>query len=97
MAEDLRQQLTRLAVKSQMLVSRYETQRALNRQLAERIAELERALEERRSEEHSLRSQLENLKVAATLSPTREDVARSRVMLSEILREIDKCIEQLTY
>lgn len=97
MADDLRERLARVAVKSQMLVERYEALQQRLEQADERIAELEAELARCRNAQRQAQRQIELMHVADTISPTREDLSRSRVMLTEMLREIDKCIELLTY
>ena len=52
---------------------------------------------ERQSREIAdLRHQVEYLKVATSIAPSREAVEQSRAVLSELVREIDKCIADLT-
>ncbi len=97
MADDLRERLARVAVKSQMLVERYNALQQRLEQADERIAELEAELARCRNAHRQAQRQIELMRVADTVSPTREDISRSRVMLTEMLREIDKCIELLTY
>lgn len=43
-----------------------------------------------------LNRQIEYLKVASVLTPNHHDVEETRAILSELVREIDKCINQLS-
>lgn len=97
MAENVRQQLARVTQKSQMLLERYRSLSLRHRQATDRIAELEGELRSRHNEVRDLRQQLSYAKAAAAISSSAEDTAGARVMLTEILREIDRCISRLTY
>ena len=88
MAVELQQIIDRVNAKTQILLDRY----ALIRQRRE---EAEAKVEMLRAENEDLRRQVEFLRIATTIVPDRKDVERSRSMLSELVREIDKCIADL--
>lgn len=95
MPGELQQKIQRIEAKARIVVERYaliaaERDRALERvaELEAEIARLERQLAERQAE-------TEYLKVAMTMAPTREDTARARAILSDLVREIDICISEL--
>lgn len=95
MASDLRQRLDRIAGKARLLSGRYQA--ALEGKVAaeQRVAELEATIAEQQGEIERLRLELEYQRIATTLAPSREDLDRSRAVLSGLVREIDKCIDEL--
>ena len=95
MAGELQQAIDRVNAKTQIVLDRYAIMQQRLVDSAARIAELEKQLAAAREEAHRLSLEVEFLKVATTISPTREDVAKTRAMLSELVREIDKCITEL--
>lgn len=98
MAENVSQQLARVTVKSQMLLERYRSLSTSHRHALDRIAELEQELSRRHNTINELKRELSYTKAAATITASSpEDVAHTKVMLAEILREIDTCISRLTY
>ncbi len=94
MAGELQQTIDRINAKTQILLDRYALIRQQRQQAVGRIRELE-AVGSLRAENERLRTEVEFLKIATTLTPSRGDVARSRALLTELLREIDKCITEL--
>ena len=72
-----------------MLVEQIKASRAENERLNAEV---------KRLQEQVKRLQVDNdyLTVATHLAPTRETVAKSRAVLSELVREIDHCIAALT-
>lgn len=71
-----------------LLVKEYDTAR-------ERINQLEATIFTLRKEVERLTLETEYLKVASTVAPTSADIERSRAILTELVREIDKCITEL--
>lgn len=96
MAGNLQQRLDSLSSKAQLLVERYVRLAEAKRLADKRISQLEADLERKEREMAFLRQQIEELQVVTTLAPRREDVERSRAFLSELLRDIDKCINELS-
>lgn len=96
MAANLQQRIESLRSKSRLLTERYaeviEEKRAAEAQIDELRAQLQR---QQREISH-LRQQIENLQVVTTISHNRKDVERSRAFLSQLVRDIDKCIAELT-
>jgi len=96
MASDLQQTLERLSRKALNMTERYQSV-LHDKQVAElRIAELETLVETLRNRVQTLERQVEYLSVVTTAFPTREEAERSRARISELVREIDKCISDLT-
>lgn len=95
MAVELQQIIDRVNAKTQILLDRYALIRQRREEAEAKVAELEATLEMVRAENEDLRRQVEFLRIATTIVPDRKDVERSRSMLSELVREIDKCIADL--
>lgn len=95
MAVELQQIIDRVNAKTQILLDRYALIRQRRQEAEAKVAELETTLLKLRSENEDLRRQVEFLKIATTIVPDRNDVKRSRALLSELVREIDKCIADL--
>jgi len=96
MAGDLQQRLESLRSKAQMLTSRYEMLLSDKRDADAKISELNTLVERQKREIGILNQQLENLRVVSTITPSRDDVQQSRAILSQLVRDIDKCISELT-
>ena len=96
MAADLKQRIEKIESKAALMVERYEllvkAKTAAELRIAElesQIGRLEREIEERDRE-------IEHLRVVSVLTPDHRDVEATRTVLSELVREIDKCINQLS-
>lgn len=95
MAERLDKRLDSIEAKSLMVVSNYNRLREAKRRSDERVAQLLQQVEEQSREIADLRRQVEYMKVATTLAPNEEALNQSRRVISQIVREIDKCIADL--
>lgn len=96
MAGNLQQRLDSLRSKATLLTQRYVKLVEASRESETRIASLEKELKAAQDENKRLKLQIEELRVVTTLTPRREDVERSRAILTELVREIDKCIEEFS-
>ena len=96
MKGNFRQRLDSLTAKTELLVSRYEALLEQNRLANDKIAELEAELQRSHVTINRLEVECENLRVVTTIAPKREDVEKSRSFLLELVRDIDKCISELT-
>lgn len=96
MANSLGERLDRLSVKAELFADKYNRLAAAKRESDRRIEELLRQVERQSVEIANLRRELEYQKVAGAIAPTRETVENSRAVLSELVREIDKCITELS-
>ncbi len=96
MAGNLQQRLDSIRSKAQLLQSRYLMLLDEKRAADARILELQDTLERQKKEINIMQQQIEHLRVVTTLNPSRDDVERSRAILTELVRDIDKCISELT-
>ena len=96
MADNLQQRIDRLKAKASLLTERYIIVAQARKEAEQRVAELE-VMVRNLSREISLRdAEIERLKVSSVLSPDHNDVEATRRFLSGLVREIDKCIAQLS-
>lgn len=95
MASDIASTLTRLSEKSRFLTERYKVVMQERDSARVRVAELEKDVRDRDRQLQLMRAELEYLKVSSVLAPTAESVTATRVMLREIISEIDRCMAEL--
>ena len=96
MANDLQQTLERLNRKSLNLIERYQSVLQAKQAAEKRIIELETTIDTMRNRIETLERQVEYLSVVTTAFPSREEVKRSQARISELVREMDKCISDLS-
>ncbi len=96
MAATLQQRLESIRSKALLLTERYAEVLEEKRAAEAQIDELRAQLQRQQREMSHLKQQIENLQVVRTISRKREDVERSRAFLSQLVRDIDKCIAELT-
>ena len=93
---DLEAILQRLRAKSDVLAEKYQALKSAklrldneNESLKHQMVKLQQTIEQQRSE-------INYLKLARSLSQSPEDLAKSKAILSQLVRDVDKCISQLT-
>lgn len=96
MAGNLQQTVERVNNKAKILVEKYATLLKAKNEADMRIGQLSEQVEQMKKTIETLQSQVEYLRIATTLVPDRRDVERSRAILSGLVREIDRCIADLT-
>ncbi|MCM1077514.1 MAG: DUF3450 domain-containing protein [Bacteroides sp.] len=96
MAANLQERIDKIQAKAALMVELHgQLQRALD-DARKRIDELESVISRQQRELEERDRQIEYLKVASVLSPDHRDVEEARAVLSGLVREIDKCINQLS-
>lgn len=95
MASDLQQTIERVSRKALHLTERYNAIRRKLEQAREQLAERDRTIERLQAEVERLTLENDYLKVVTTAYPSRADVERSRAVISRLVRQIDKCINEL--
>lgn len=90
------QRIATIEGKARLLAERYHVVVSQRDAAIEKTEELQRELDRCRSQIEKLTARIEYLQLAATIEPSREDLDRSRRFLSELVWEIDKCINQLS-
>lgn len=96
MAANLQERIEKIQAKATLIVERYERLRQMLAEANGRIEELNATVESQRREIAERDRQIEYLKVASVLTPDHRNVEATRTLLSELVREIDKCINQLS-
>ena len=96
MAGDLQQTLLRISRKAESLMERYNALYQAKKEADETIDKLEQKISRQEDEIRILKSRVEYLTVVTTAIPNRQDVELSRAKISELVREIDKCINELS-
>lgn len=95
MASDIAPILTRISEKSRILTERYKVVLHERDEALSRISDLEKQLHDSRRQLQLMQSELEYLKVSSVLAPTAESVTATRVMIRELISEIDRCMAEL--
>ena len=96
MAGNLQQRLDRLKSKTEMVLARNQALQERLNAAKTHLSLLEETIRSKDREIGILRQQIEHLKVVNTLTPDHRDVEQTRAFLSGLLRDIDKCISELS-
>ena len=96
MSGNLKRRLDNVTAKALLLRQRHEQILAERSRLESRVAELKTLLDQRDKEISRLRQENECLRVVHSITPSRGEVERSRAILTELMRDIDKCIADLS-
>ena len=96
MAANLQHRVDKIESKAALILERYRLISQARQEAENRVRELTGTVErlERTIGDHH--RQIEYHKVASVLTPDHKDVEATRAVLSELVREIDKCINQLS-
>lgn len=95
MASDLEATLNRLSEKSRFITERFRVVSRRKDEAEARIAELEKMVRDRDRQIQLMAAEIENLRVSSVLAPTAEAVNATRVMIRELIRDIDRCIADI--
>lgn len=93
---EVQERIMRLKHKFELVTSRYALIIKQKGELEIKIAELEAEIESLRKENLNQRKAIELLHAARAVAPTRDELERSRTILSNLVREVNKCITDLT-
>lgn len=96
MATGLQQILERLSSKTSVLTERYAALLEAKRAADARVDELDGENAKLKAEIERLKQQVEYLQIARSISFDRETADRHKAFLSDLLRDIDKSIAQLS-
>ena len=86
----------RIIAKANLLAQRYEALQKLKEEADAKIASLQAELEARDRELRLIRQEAEYLRTAAVISPDRDQIEETLAIISGIVREIDRCIADLS-
>ena len=96
MAANLQHRVDKIESKAALILERYRLISQARQEAENRVRELTGTVERLERTIGDLNRQIEYLKVASVLTPDHKDVEATRAVLSELVREIDKCINQLS-
>lgn len=96
MAADLQQITSRLTTTGELLSKRVRELIAERDNARREVADRDATIREQRREIERLTQQVDFLTVVSTALPAPGDIEKSRAILSGLVREIDKCINDLT-
>ncbi|MDE6555479.1 MAG: hypothetical protein K2K55_00775 [Duncaniella sp.] len=96
MAGNLQQRIDRIRSKASLIAERYALVLQAKADAESRIAELEREVRMLKATVADRDAQLESMRIASALAPDHNNVEEARELLTNIVREIDKCIKQLS-
>jgi len=86
----------RIIAKANLLAQRYEALQKLKEEADAKIASLQAEINARDRELKLVRQEVEYLRTAAVISPDRDQIEETRAIISGIVREIDRCIIDLS-
>ena len=92
---DLQEQVRRIADKTRLLLIRNQALREEVAALKAALAEREACVLARDAELEKLRLELEYMRVASVVSPTADGRRQTAELISDLVREIDRCIADL--
>lgn len=95
MASDLHQQIVRVQAKTRVVAEKYQSMREACAELRNEVADLKAALHARDEEIRILNVKLESLTMATHLKATAGDVEATKVLIANLVREVDRCIADL--
>lgn len=96
MAIDLRQQLERVNDKTTLVLEKYALMQQRLEQARAEVARLNAELARQKQTIEALELRLEYLSVSHTVASSAEELARTKGMIAELVREIDRCIADLS-
>ncbi len=96
MSVNFEQRLNNISAKTQMLMQRYHYVVTQRDEALKRLSLANNELESARKRIEELTRQVEYLRMASALEVVDGDIEQSRKFLSELVWEIDKCINQLS-
>lgn len=96
MAVTLQQRVEKLKSKAALLQERYKALMRAKAEADTRIEQLNGEIDRLRRTLRAKETEIERLKVSSVLTPDHRDVEQTRRFISELVRDIDKCIAQLS-
>lgn len=96
MADELQTRLQSLQSKAKLLTERYKLLMRQKQHQDNELAQLQDTVRRQQKQIELLEQQLEHLRVVSPMSVRGADMELSRAVLSQLVRDIDKCIAELT-
>ncbi len=95
MAKDFSEQLQNITDKTRLLMIRYQAQREKVEELTNELQQFRAMVVARDAEIEKLRRELEYLRIATTIAPDRQTKEEVYAVISNLVREIDRCVADL--
>lgn len=96
MAFDYNNAFRRIIAKTQLLEQKYKYMQQSRDEALANVEMLQAQIAEKDKELQTLRMQIEYMQIASTIAPTREQVEKTRAMIAGLVRDIDRCITDLS-
>lgn len=96
MAFDYQSTFRRIIAKTHLLEERYKLMASKKENAEAEVEQLRKALAQKDKRIHELETEAEYLRVAATVAPSREQVEETKALIADLVREIDRCIIDLS-
>lgn len=96
MAFDYEAAFKRILSKASILQERYHKILESRDKARDEAEALKLQLEAKEKELQQLRLQVEYLQLASTLAPSRDQIENARAMVTKLVRDIDRCITDLS-
>lgn len=96
MASDFIEQVNRIRAKASVIVEKYAKTEEAYKAAREEITQLKAMLLARDKEIEKLRMQVEHLSIASVVKVSGDDLESTRAMVADLVREIDRCIVDLS-
>lgn len=96
MADELQSRLRSLQSKAKLLTERYRTLLRQKQLQDNEMLQLQHTVKRQQERISLLEQQLEHMRVITPLTVDGADMEQSRAVLTQLVRDIDKCIAELT-
>ena len=96
MAADLHSTIERILSKSSVLVEKYHALEVEKANVEQEVSRLQNEVLALKKEVEMLRQDNEYLRIARSIVPSYEQLAESKSIINQLVRDVDKCISQLT-
>ena len=96
MAVDLEELIERLQRKMLVLIDKYRLLEADKKSVDEENASLKAEIEKLKKQLEQTNTEKEFIRMARNISSTPEELAKNKAVLVQLVRDVDKCIAQLT-
>ncbi len=95
MAKDLVEQLNRIGHKAELLTTRYTGLKQENKRLRETLADRDAEVLALKAQLQKERLEVEHLRVSSAIAPSSQTLSETRAFISDLVREIDSCVDDL--
>lgn len=96
MAFDYNTAFRRIIAKTQLLQDKYLYMQQARDEALAKVEMLQDEIAAKDKELQALRMQVEYMQIASTIAPTREQVEKTRATIAGLVRDIDRCITDLS-